>query len=210
MPNSFIIATKMLKNIKILSFVAILGISLISLVNPRNVFADHQKCFLSLQQGRETSLVNCPATVNRASPPAGYPDPSKCYTLSGAQLQVTSVRESDCSSPNFNHTDNTPSDVPQANIDCDEDGTCCEGDELTASNCVIVNYIVNFTKALSGIVGIVIVVMIAVGGIQYTSARDDPQAVAAARTRIRNAIMALVFYVLSIAFLQYLVPGGIF
>jgi hypothetical protein len=66
-----------------------------------------------------------------------------------------------------------------------------------------------FINILSGLVGIVIVTMITVGGIQYSSARDNPQAVAAARGRITNALIALVAYILMYAFLQYLIPGGI-
>lgn len=85
-----------------------------------------------------------------------------------------------------------------------------DGEALDKSNCGIVGYIVGFTKLLSALVGIVIVIMIAVGGVQYTTARDDPNAVSAAKTRIRNAILSLVFYIFSVAFLNYLIPGGLF
>lgn len=84
------------------------------------------------------------------------------------------------------------------------------GKSLDKTNCGIIGYIVTFTNVLSALVGIVVVIMIAVGGIQYTTARDDPQAVSAAKNRIRNAILALVFYLFGFAFLQYLIPGGIF
>lgn len=98
------------------------------------------------------------------------------------------------------------------------DGDCKDGDsasgvkdgKIDKSECGIIGYIVTFTNVLSALVGIVIVIMIAVGGIQYTTARDDPQAVSAAKNRIRNAILALVFYLFGFAFLQYLIPGGIF
>lgn len=93
--------------------------------------------------------------------------------------------------------------------DCNED-TNGNGTVLDSKDCGIVGYIVTITNVLSAVVGIVIVIMIAVGGIQYSMARDDPQAVNAAKTRIRNAILALVFYLFMFAFLQYLVPGGLF
>lgn len=86
----------------------------------------------------------------------------------------------------------------------------CRDDTLTADNCWIVYYIVGFTRILSGLVGIVIVVMIAIGGIQYAAAGPDPSAVVAARKRIINALIALVLYIFMFAFLQWLVPGGIF
>lgn len=76
-------------------------------------------------------------------------------------------------------------------------------------DCGIVSYIVLFTRILSGLVGVVVVIMIAVGGLQYSMARDNPQAVAAARGRIINALIALIFYIFSFAILQWLVPGGI-
>lgn len=92
-------------------------------------------------------------------------------------------------------------------------GSCKDTDRdglLEKSECGIIGYIITFINILSGLVGVVIVIMIAVGGIQYTAARDDPQAVAAAKGRIRNAILALVFYLFGFAFLQWLIPGGIF
>lgn len=67
--------------------------------------------------------------------------------------------------------------------------------------------IVNF---LSIGVGIVVVSMIIVGGIQYSIAGDNPQAVTAAKKRVTNALVALVAFIFSFAFVQWLIPGGIF
>jgi len=82
--------------------------------------------------------------------------------------------------------------------------------KVDKNNCGIVRYLIKFIDALSAIVGIVIVIMIAIAGIQYSAARDNPQAVVAARAKIFNAILALVVFIFSFAFLQYIVPGGIF
>lgn len=76
-------------------------------------------------------------------------------------------------------------------------------------NCLILKYIVDGTNMLSALVGIVVVIMIVVGGLQYSSARDNPQASAAAKEKIRNAILALVVYLFMWGILQYLVPGGV-
>jgi hypothetical protein len=89
------------------------------------------------------------------------------------------------------------------------EGNCKEG-TLTQENCGIIGYIVTFTNALSVMVGLVIVIMIAVGGVQYTMSGDDPNAVSAAKERIKNAIYALIFYIFAVAFLQWLIPGGVF
>ncbi len=78
------------------------------------------------------------------------------------------------------------------------------------ADCGVVAYIQLAINILSAMVGIVVVIMIAVGGVQYVTAQDNPQAVEAARERIRNALIALVAYIFSYAFLQYLIPGGLF
>ena len=86
----------------------------------------------------------------------------------------------------------------------------CNDDVLTPENCGIIAYIRLFTDALLTIVGIVVVMTIVIGGIQYSAARDNPQAVAAAKKRISQALIALVIYLFMFAFLQWLVPGGVF
>ncbi len=94
--------------------------------------------------------------------------------------------------------------VPQAHAEIRSD---CP----TLDNCKIIqSYLIPFINVLSAVAGVVIVIMIVVGAIQYTSARDNPQAVSAARDRIMNAILALFMLMGTVAFLQWLVPGGIF
>ena len=70
-----------------------------------------------------------------------------------------------------------------------------------------INQAVNF---LSAFVGIVVVGSIILGGIQYAMAGDNPQAVSAAKQRIMNGLIALVAFMFTYAFLQWLVPGGVF
>lgn len=72
---------------------------------------------------------------------------------------------------------------------------------------VDIQKIVNF---LSVGVGIVVVSMIIVGGIQYSIAGDNPQAVTAAKKRLTNALVALFAFIFSFALVQWLIPGGIF
>lgn len=76
-----------------------------------------------------------------------------------------------------------------------------------------INMIVTF---LSALVGVVIVGSLIWGGIQYATAGSDvagpgkPSQVAAAKQRIANSLIALLAYLLIFAFLQWLIPGGIF
>lgn len=90
--------------------------------------------------------------------------------------------------------------------DCNPDG----GAALDSSNCGIVKYLTIIINVLSAIVGVVIVMMIIVGGIQYSAAGDDPQKVQAAKTKITNALLALFLFIFMYSLLQWLVPGGIF
>ena len=59
-------------------------------------------------------------------------------------------------------------------------------------------------------VGIVAVINIIIGGIQYTASGGDPQKVKDARNRIYNTVYGIVAFVFLYAFMQWLIPGGIF
>jgi hypothetical protein len=59
-------------------------------------------------------------------------------------------------------------------------------------------------------VGVVVVIMVIVGAIQYTTAGGSQERSKKAIEIIRNAILALAFYLLMWAFLNWLVPGGLF
>lgn len=82
--------------------------------------------------------------------------------------------------------------------------------QLNSSNCGIIKMIVIITNIMSAIVGVVIVISIIWAGIQYSMAKSDPNAVAQARSRVANAILALFLYIFMFAFLQWVVPGGVF
>lgn len=82
-------------------------------------------------------------------------------------------------------------------------------DGLDEGNCGITRWLIVVINILSAAAGLIITIVIIVGGIQYTTAKDDPQAVAAAKGRITNAILALAVYIFFYAFLQWLVPGGV-
>lgn len=64
-------------------------------------------------------------------------------------------------------------------------------------------------KILGGLAGVVIVIMVMIGGIRYSSAGGDPQAVAGAKKMIMNAIIALLVFIFFGSILNYLVPGGV-
>ena len=53
-------------------------------------------------------------------------------------------------------------------------------------------------------------VMIAWAGIQYMSSRDNAQAVQDAKNKIWNVVYGLLAYFFLYAFIQWLIPGGVF
>ncbi len=84
----------------------------------------------------------------------------------------------------------------------------CKDPDIS-KDCKIVEDITLLINVLSAAVGVVVVGMIIAGGIQYSISGDDPQAVAKAKSRITSALLALVVFIFSYAFLQWIVPGGI-
>ena len=83
----------------------------------------------------------------------------------------------------------------------------CSTATNTDTNCVgtYINIAITF---LAAGVGVVVIIMIIVGGIRYSAAGGDASKVAAAKTQIFNALLALVAFIFLFAFLQWLVPGG--
>lgn len=89
----------------------------------------------------------------------------------------------------------------------------CDGSnnpEKCLKNNPIIERLLQAINFISVGVGVIVTAMIIIGGIQYSSAGGNPQKVQAAKNRIVNAIIALVAYFFLFAFLQWLVPGGIF
>jgi hypothetical protein len=77
-------------------------------------------------------------------------------------------------------------------------------------NCdLIQNFINPFINLLAALVGVAVTISIVVGGIQYSNSGGDAQAVAAAKARIRNAIIALITFIFLWALLDFLIPGGL-
>lgn len=95
----------------------------------------------------------------------------------------------------------TPQTNTFAAIDCTKDGQ--------AKACLYQKYLNPAIKLLSAVVGVLAVLMIIVGGVQYSSAGSDPQKITEARKKIINALLGLVAYIFLFAFLNWLVPGGL-
>lgn len=78
------------------------------------------------------------------------------------------------------------------------------------SNNPIIKWIKDGINLLSAIVGIGAIIMIIIAGLQYSAARDNPQAIQAAKTRMVNVLIGLAAFIFMYAFMQWLIPGGVF
>lgn len=93
--------------------------------------------------------------------------------------------------------------------------TCCPKSDETVNGpndtgCLFYKYINPLVGLLSAAVGVVVVIAIIIGGIEYSSSGGDPQRAASGRKHITNALLGLLVYFLLYAFLQFLIPGGLF
>ena len=82
-------------------------------------------------------------------------------------------------------------------------------DNNPASGGAIVVYLKLIIRFLSGAVGLVIMLMLVIAGVQYITSLGDPAMIKKAKERIINAITALMLFVLAYAIINYLIPGGI-
>jgi len=74
----------------------------------------------------------------------------------------------------------------------------------------ILGYLQTGINLVTAMAGLAITAGFIIGGIQYSTSGGNPNAAAAAKKRIGNAVLALLALVFLYTFLQWLVPGGIF
>ena len=65
-------------------------------------------------------------------------------------------------------------------------------------------------RFLSAGVGLIVIGSVIYAGIQYSTARGNPQATQAAIKRISNSIIGLILYIFLFSLANFLIPGGIF
>lgn len=89
-----------------------------------------------------------------------------------------------------------------------KDLTCSDPDAGLEGNS-IVKMLKLAVKVTAVGVGIIISGVLGIAGIQYASARGNPQAIAGAKTKILAALGGLAIYLLFAALVNFLIPGGI-
>jgi len=98
-----------------------------------------------------------------------------------------------------------PSEEETFNYSCKTDDT----DKCLADNPIVkwLNVLINI---VAGVIGVGAVLMLIVAGIQYITSRDNAQGVADAKKKIINVVIGLAAFVFLYAFLNWLIPGGVF
>jgi Type IV secretion system pilin len=87
-------------------------------------------------------------------------------------------------------------------------GSSCVNNSAAQGGAIII-YLREVLQLMSSAVGIVIVLMLVVAGIQYITSTGNPSLVGAAKKRIMNALTALFLFMFMVLILQFIVPGGI-
>ena len=85
--------------------------------------------------------------------------------------------------------------------------TCTDNSD--PDTCQATGLLDDFLNFLAILVLPLIVIMIVIGGIQYSMAAANPDAIKAARARIYKAILALACFIGLWSFLKWLLPGGL-
>lgn len=138
-------------------------------------------------------------------------DQSKCYRVDDPEKGWYSTHSTgtavNCEDQVFKDVVDVQT-VPKI-VDNAQKGECPT--ELDPSKkCDLVELYLNpIINGLAILVGIVVVISMVIGGIQYITSADQPQAATAARHRIMNAVFALICFIFLYAFLQWVVPGGL-
>lgn len=124
--------------------------------------------------------------ANPVSQFAGLVDGTQCQGGSTECVQG-------CSDPALNQADA-----------CGGQNTCQKGQDCS----VFKRYLNPLIQLLVSLVGIAVTIGIIMGGIQYATSAGDAQKAAAAKLRIRNAILALIGFFFLYAFIKFLTPGS--
>ena len=93
-------------------------------------------------------------------------------------------------------------DVQTSIIDCGDTDTSKGGGIFVVINIVLT--VLTFGVGIAGTLGIIIT------GIMYLTARDNEAQMTKAKSRLINIVIGLAAYAVMWAFLQWLLPGGIF
>lgn len=126
---------------------------------------------------------------------------------SGGVVAASSCASQSASSSGSSATQNLGIRPGSKDKDCQYAGT---ESELNGENCGIIDILNTVFNFVSGGVALAVIFNIIIAGIQYSTAQGDPSAVGKSKKRIMDAVLALLMYAMLYAFIQWLIPGGVF
>lgn len=102
------------------------------------------------------------------------------------------------------------------NINCGSGGvklgTAIGGDRCVGSDTQnpIFDYLARLLKFLSGILGLLFVLIIIAAGVQYIISGGNSEETKSAKNRLKAAITGLLLFSMMYAILNFIIPGGLF
>jgi hypothetical protein len=111
------------------------------------------------------------------------------------------------------NTDDTDDSSPSSNcVACNgSDGCADSAIKCGDSGCnLIEKYINPSIQFFSVAFGLICVMSILIGAVNFVTSEGDPQKASKAKTRIARTIFAIFMYLFLYAFLEFIVPGGLF
>ncbi|MFI5240320.1 MAG: pilin [Candidatus Saccharimonadia bacterium] len=156
--------------------------------------------------GNSTNVsVTCPSNQSITGP----------ATLSGSPAKIGFS----CQDNNTPPVLSISSSVTSPNQACTSSSgsPCCDSVGLgIAVGCVsttngnpIYDYLRALIQFISGIFGLVAVLMIVIAGFQYMTSGGNPDALKKSKSRLANVIISVVLFALMFGILNYLIPGGV-
>lgn len=187
--------------------------------------ASAAQCKISIPSasGNLTGIQDCnafPGVANLVRQAGGDPSGASCYDVTS---QTQAVEVVGCTgfaqsnpNPQPDPTQQAPTDTTSTVTGNDSCGGA--GDQVSTtinfgcshSGNPVIDLLFAVIRFLTAGVGVVVIAVVIIGGVQYVTAQGEPQKQAAARGRVINALLALLFYLFIFAILQWLIPGGIF
>jgi len=80
---------------------------------------------------------------------------------------------------------------------------------VPGSGGAIIYYLKEALFLINSLIGGIIILVLVVAGIQYITSAGEPANVKSAKGRVMNAVIALVLYLMMMAILNFLIPGGL-
>jgi hypothetical protein len=213
---------KLIKHKLTQSVVALAGILTLMALQSGVAFAAAPVCY-TYDSTKYTQLKDCSLLQN--NDPQLKPQANKCYAgrqiPSGWSVSEVSCAAAKTANGNPANTDlsctnkingcsETSTQSQNANpIDSQPQATedpALEYSSSQGASTLVKDYLNPLIVLLSVIFGILVVVGVILGGIQYSTSAGDPQKAAAAKGRIMKVLIALVAYLFLYAFLKFIIP----